>query len=60
MFAYTQTGRAVVYNSATSVQLEWNESSINKILIKTVQMFGVNLSDEMIIQFTEQKQQQDM
>jgi len=40
--------------------LEWNESSMNKILIQTIQLAGVNLSDEMIIQYSEVKNQQDI
>lgn len=56
----TVSGRAVTYNQAGSTQLEWAESSINKILIKTIQMAGVNLSDEMIIQYSELKNSQDI
>lgn len=60
VFIYTQTGRTIIYDNTTSTQLEWTEASLNKILIKTIQMFGVNLSDEMIIQFTELKNTQDI
>lgn len=60
VFKYTATGRSIVYDQAGSTQLEWNESSINKILVKTIQMFGVNLSDQMVIQYTEMKNSQDI
>lgn len=59
-FAYTQPDRAVIYDLANSVQLEWPETSINKILIKTIQMAGVNISDQMIIQYSELKNSQDI
>lgn len=60
VFNYTQSGRVITYNQGNSVQLEWPETSMNKILIKTIQMAGVNLSDEMIIQYTELKNSQDI
>ncbi len=59
-FSYTQDGRTLNYREGYSTQLEWTETAINKILIKTLQMFGVNLSEEMIIQYTEAKNQQDI
>lgn len=60
VYKYTQVGRAVTYDATGSTQFEWNESSMNKILIKTIQMFGVNISDAMLIQYTAQKDQADM
>lgn len=60
VYDFTGTGRIKTYNQAGSTQLEWSEGSINKILIKTIQMTGVNLSDEMIIQYTELKNSQDI
>lgn len=59
-FKYTQAGREVTYDQGGSQQLEWTEIAINKILIKTVQMLGVNISDQMIIQYTELKNQQNI
>jgi hypothetical protein len=62
IYVYTPGGRDVStsYNASTSTQLEWPESSINKILVKVIQMAGVNISDELIIQYTEQKNAQDI
>jgi hypothetical protein len=60
VFKYTQTGRSIVYDQAGSTQMEWSETAINKILIKTIQMAGVNISDQMIVQYTELKNQQDI
>ena len=60
LYSYTQSGRAITYNQGSSVQLEWAETSINKLLMKTINMFGVNLSDELILQYTELKNSQDI
>ena len=60
VFAYTMTGRTITYNPSTSVQLEWNESSMNKIMIMAVQFAGVNLQDNTIVSFAESKNQQDI
>lgn len=61
VFVYTQPDdREISYNSGASKQLEWGESYINKILIKTLQLLGVNVSNEMIIQFAELKNSQDI
>ena len=59
-FSYTMTGRAITYNAANSVQMEWNESSINKILIKAIQFAGVNLTDNTVVGFAETKNQEDI
>ena len=62
VFNYTLgvDGRTITYNQSASVQLEWNESSINKILIKAVQLAGVAIGDDGIVQFAEVKNQQDI
>jgi hypothetical protein len=60
VYAFTGSGRAKTYNQEDSIQLEWAESSINKILIKTLQLAGVPMNDEMLIQFTELKNSQDI
>jgi len=60
VYSVTGTGRAKTYNAVGSTQLEWAEGSINKILIKTIQMAGVNLDNEMVIQFAELKNSQDI
>ena len=60
LFSYTQSGRSITYDKPGSIQLEWAESSINKILMKTINMFGVNLSDELVLQYSELKNSQDI
>ena len=52
--------RTPVYDQSASVQFEWNELSMNKILMRTLSIFGINLSDEMVIQYAESKNSQDI
>lgn len=51
LYAFTGTGRNAVYNSAGSVQLEWNEPAINKIINKVLQYLGLNVQDMNTQQF---------
>lgn len=60
IFVFTQAGRVITYNQAGSTQLAWNESSMNKILVRALQYAGVNLSDGGMIEFTEKKAAQDI
>ena len=59
-FVYTfgTDGREIIYNQSASTQMEWNLSSMNKILLKAIQLAGVNLNDEQIVQYTAAKDQQ--
>lgn len=58
VFAYTViSGRVIVYDSANSTQLEWNETWHNAILIKALSSIGINLSDGDISQYAELKSQ---
>ena len=52
--------RTPVYNKAASTQFEWDDLSMNKIIIKTLSIFGINLSDQEMLQYTEMKNAQDM
>lgn len=56
LFSYTMVGRVITYNSGSSVQMEWNETCLDKIIMKAIQLVGVNLGDGEIVQFTETKQ----
>jgi len=60
VFAYsTISGRVIVYNPADSVQLEWNEDWHNAVVMKTLEILGVNLSDQDVTQFAEAKTMQN-
>lgn len=55
VFSYTQSGRAVTYDPTTSVQLEWGEIETNAVIYQALQLLGVNLSDEQMVQYTQLK-----
>ena len=58
VFGYTViSGRVIVYDPNTSVQLEWRETDINKILLKSLSSIGINLSAADVSQFAELKTQ---
>lgn len=59
VFVYTQVGRVITYDSAGSTQLEWNEGSMNMILLKALELAGVNLSDNGLVQYTNAKTKED-
>lgn len=47
VFGYnTISGRVIVYDSATSTQLEWRESEIGLILIKSLKSIGINIGSQ--------------
>ncbi len=52
--------RVQVYDATTSVQMEWNESSMNKIILKAAQFAGVNLKESDIVSYTETKSTQNI
>ena len=58
VYAYTRSGadkRTITYDKAGSTQLEWLETDINKILVRTVQLAGVNIDDKTLLQYSEAK-----
>jgi hypothetical protein len=52
-------GRVIVYDPASSVQLEWKDTDINFILLKALSSIGINLSDQEASQFAEMKSQEN-
>lgn len=60
VYAYTTiSGRVIVYDPVNSVQLEWKDTDIQRILIKALKTIGVNLSDENVQNFATQASQQN-
>lgn len=61
-FVYTfgTDGRTIVYNQSASIQMEWNSSSMNKVLMMAIELAGVNLDAEQLVQYAESKNQQDI
>lgn len=58
VFGYTvQGGRVIVYNPATSIQLEWAENWQNAVLMKALSSIGINIGEQDILQYAELKNQ---
>lgn len=56
VFGYSVlSGRVIVYDSGTSTQLEWRETELVPIMLKSLQSIGINLRDAEIAQFSEAK-----
>lgn len=56
VFGYTViSGRVIVYNPATSTQLEWSESWQNSVVIKALATIGINISEMDIEQYSQTK-----
>lgn len=47
------SGRVIVYNPATSTQLEWGQDWINTILIKALKSIGINIKEADVSGFAE-------
>lgn len=48
VFAYTQVGRVITYDSGNSTQLEWTEPYLNQVIFKAIQFLGINLGSEQL------------
>lgn len=58
VFAYSiVSGRVIVYNPGGSTQLEWADNDIMSILVKAVNMMGINLGEQDLQQWSENKDQ---
>ena len=54
VFGYSLvSGRVIVYNAATSTQLEWRETEIQQVILKSLKSIGINLSDNDVQQFAQ-------
>ncbi len=49
------SGRVIVYDPATSVQLEWSANWHNAVLAKALSSIGINLSDQEIMGYAQLK-----
>ena len=57
VFSFSQMpgSRTITYVPGTSVQLEWDDPSIEKIIYKTLGLLGINLKDGEVIQVSDVK-----
>jgi len=58
VLAFTQVGRAITYDPATSVQLEWNETYVNNIIAKSLRYAGINMNEQAVSAFAESYNEQ--
>jgi hypothetical protein len=58
VYAYTQVGRVITYDSNNSTQLEWQDNYIDNIIARAMAYLGINLSENEVVQFSQLKQQQ--
>lgn len=58
VFGYSViSGRVIVYNPLTSTQLEWRDTDITHVILKSLESIGINLSAQDISQFASIKTQ---
>lgn len=50
VFGYTQAGRTITYNPATSTQLLWTEPYLNEVIFTALTYLGVNLDNTKLIE----------
>jgi hypothetical protein len=55
VFAFTQSGRTITYNSGSSTQMEWRDSSINNIIYRAISIGGFTLADAATTQYGDVK-----
>lgn len=49
-FGYTEVDGEPVYNDGTSVQLEWNDKYVDRIIFAAVAILGVPITNEWLVQ----------
>lgn len=57
-YVYVMDGRAIVYDSFNSSQLEWDESNINKVVHKALSYLGISIGSGDLVTYAEQVNQQ--
>lgn len=57
VYAYTIVSGRAVYDDTNSVDVEWNETDIGEVMVRTLSMLGVNLEDMKLVQWSEAQQQ---
>jgi len=56
VFGYSViSGRVIVYNSGTSTQLEWRQTEVPSVIIKALEILGINLTSQEIMGWSNTK-----
>ena len=59
VYAYTQVGRTITYNPSGSVQIEFSDIYVNKIMAKVLENYGIFMDEKDIVQFGALKDNQN-
>lgn len=52
--------RVMNYNKAGSIDLEWRDPEVMKVMVRAMQMAGVNINDQMVIQYSTMKEREEV
>jgi hypothetical protein len=56
-YNYTQVGRVITYSPTGSVQLQFSDIYIDKVIAKALTYLGISMDDKDIVQFSQLKEQ---
>ncbi len=59
VFAYSQVGRVITYDSGSSTNLQWRPTELNGIIYRAIEILGFNLNDLPTIQFGDKKKNEN-
>lgn len=57
-FVYETIGREIIYDIINSIQLEWDDTAVEKIIFKALGLLGINLADNETIQIADIKEKE--
>jgi hypothetical protein len=57
-YVFTMAGRTETYDDVDSVQIEFTDTCIDKIIFKALSILGINLNDAQQVQYAEMKQKE--
>jgi len=55
LFSYTQVGRVITQNVGASIDPQWDDSYIKQVVLKTLEILGINLSSGDLVQYSQGK-----
>lgn len=56
LYAYTQAGRVITYDPANSIQLQWRDIYLNKVIAYALPYMSINLNEAQVQQFAQQRE----
>ena len=55
LFSFTQLGRVINHDPATSIDMEWDDIHIQKIIVRALILLGINVENQNVIGINRQK-----